>query len=214
MLSDFRPSKSSKRVVTHSKIATEPFGRLASVCFFSLFSFLLIKFLTSQKFHGDRCALILLQTHFRSRTLCLLIMRLHILIPAILAGAVLTAAGPLITDASLIAQTQAEITSCRQCSNNLCGLCPPSLFCSACFDKANCYACPYMESCVEDKSPCICYDFCSKGICKGTDDCVGDPRSAIRIGFNESLSADRYILNRKPLLSSRKSVADIVKVSV
>lgn len=103
-------------------------------------------------------------------------MRLHILIPAFLAGAVLTAAGPLIADASLIAQTQAEVTTCSQCANNLCGLCPPSLFCTACFDKANCYACPYMESCSE-KDPCVCYDFCSKGLCKGTEDCVSETRS-------------------------------------
>ena len=153
-------------------IATEPLHGLACFCFFFV-SFLLINLSRPRKSYSVFCAFILLQVHFRSRTLCLVVMRLHILIPAFLAGAVLTAAGPLITDAILVAQTQAEITTCHQCANNLCGLCPPSLFCTACFDKNNCYACPYMSSCSE-KQPCVCYDFCSQGICKGTDDCVSN----------------------------------------
>ena len=39
MVSEFRPSKSSKRAVSHSKIATEPFGHLACFCFFLSFLF-------------------------------------------------------------------------------------------------------------------------------------------------------------------------------
>lgn len=184
VLAGFRLSRSSKRAVTLSKVATEPFGRLGSFCFF-LFSFLLIKFSTPQTSRGVYCAfVILLQNHSRSRTLCLLMMRLHNLISAIVAGAVLTAAGPLITDASLIAQTQAEVTTCSQCAS-VCGLCPPSLFCAVCFDRANCYACPYMEAC-DDKNPCICYDFCSKGICKGTEDCVSDTPSQFVQDFVKS----------------------------
>lgn len=141
-------------------------------------------------------------------------MRLHIFIPALIAGASLIAAGPLITDASLMAQAEVEVRTCAQCAS-VCGLCPRELSCPACFDKGNCYACPYMSSCTPGKYPCVCYDFCSKGVCKGTADCVGGLVSFILFLFFfwRSRSLTNLRSNRRHPVLFKKSAINIVRVS-
>lgn len=144
------------------------------------------------------------------RIWCISMMRFHVFIPALIAGVSLIAAGPLITDASLIAQTEADVRTCAQCAS-VCGLCPPELYCSACFDKGNCYACPYTSSCSPGKDSCPCYDYCSKGICKGTDDCVGDLVSFVSFWWFRSLTKLR--LHRRHPVSFSRSAINTVRVS-
>ncbi len=101
------------------------------------------------------------------------IMQLHILISALFVRPSLIAAGPLSSDLAMSAQTAEEIKSCADCAP-VCGLCPSDWKCPACFDRLNCYACPFMDRCRSGKIPCPCYDFCSKGSCDDKKYCVSD----------------------------------------